>query len=401
MASGRDFSVAIHVKMFGKFSIDINGNTIANLKGSTKRVWMLIQYLIANRFETIPIKQLIEDLWDGNPCRDPENALKNLVYRARALLKTLSGRDNIQFILFINGTYTWNNRYECEIDSENFLKYYRTGKNNAISQEKRICAYKNAIALYHGGFLPKSAYTGWVISLSSSFSKKYIECIQDVCNILIGLRRLDEVIPICKAGLKESPLEESFYKMLLFAYVGLGRRNDAFEQYTRASELFYKEYGIDISESLSPYYKQLVNNGDNVETDLSAIKKDLREEAGACGAYFCDYDIFKCLYRAQARVISRTGQSVFIVLFTLSSTDGNPPALNTAKAAVEKLKTAIKVTLRKGDAVTSYSASQFIVMLPMISYENAQRVINRIIKKFRFEYRKNDVIATTKISPLE
>ena len=37
----------IDIHMLGEFAITINGNTITNLKGRTKRVWMLIEYLIS------------------------------------------------------------------------------------------------------------------------------------------------------------------------------------------------------------------------------------------------------------------------------------------------------------------------------------------------------------------
>ena len=43
----------IEIQMLGEFAITINGNTITNLKGRTKRVWMLIEYLIANRHSDI------------------------------------------------------------------------------------------------------------------------------------------------------------------------------------------------------------------------------------------------------------------------------------------------------------------------------------------------------------
>jgi DNA-binding SARP family transcriptional activator len=49
----------IGIQMFGEFSITVNGKTLTIQKGRTKRVWMLIQYLIARRHETVPIDQMI------------------------------------------------------------------------------------------------------------------------------------------------------------------------------------------------------------------------------------------------------------------------------------------------------------------------------------------------------
>ena len=76
--------------MLGEFSITMNGHQLTNLKGRTKRVWMLIEYLLANRHKDISIQKLSEILWEEDKCSDPLNALKNLVYRARQLLKSIS-----------------------------------------------------------------------------------------------------------------------------------------------------------------------------------------------------------------------------------------------------------------------------------------------------------------------
>ena len=40
-------------------------------------------------------------------------------------------------------------------------------------------------------------------------------------------------------------------------------------------------------------------------------------------------------------------------------------------------------SLRKGDAVASYSASQFIITLPLTTFENGQMVLERIVNRFR------------------
>ena len=138
-----------------------------------------------------------------------------------------------------------------------------------------------------------------------------------------------------------------------------------------------------------------------METDLSAIKNDLKETSAAEGAFYCDYDVFKSIYRMQARLVLRTGQPIFVILFTLMDAKGEQPFSESEKGAAARLKAAILVSLRKGDIVTSYSTTQFIAMLPLITYENARVVAERILKKFRFDYRKGDVRILTKIDPVD
>ena len=391
----------IQIKMLGEFSITINGNQLTNLKGRTKRVWMLIQYLIANRHKENSTEKLVEVLWPDNQCNDPLNALKNLVYRARELLKGLSGNDKAEYIQYIHNTYSWNNSYSCLIDTEQFTEFYRRGSDVSKTQEERVEAFKDALQLYCGEFLPKSAYSNWVISASAYYANLYNQCVLRCCGLLIDLRRFDEVTQICENALIYSPLEESIHKMLLFGYLSTGQRNKALDHYNHVIDLFYRELGVDISESMRALYKQLVNSINNVEMDLGVIKNDLKEASAVEGAYYCDYDIFKSIYRIQARSVARTGSSVFIVLFTISGLDGELPKPRVAKLASERLKATIMDSLRKGDTVASYSATQFIVMLPLISYENAEMVVDRILQKFRFRYRRDNVKISTRINALD
>ncbi|WP_444658981.1 BTAD domain-containing putative transcriptional regulator [Caproiciproducens sp. R2] len=391
----------IQVKMLGEFSITINGNQLTNLKGRTKRVWMLIQYLIANRHKENSTEKLVEVLWPDNQCNDPLNALKNLVYRARELLKGLSGNDRAEYIQYIHNTYSWNNSYSCLIDTEQLTEFYRLGSDVSKTQDERVRAFQAALQLYCGEFLPKSAYSNWVISAGAYYANLYNRCVLRCCGLLIDLRRFGEVTRICENALIYSPLEESIHKMLLFGYLSTGQRNKALDHYNHVIDLFYKELGVDISESMRALYKQLVNSINNVEMDLGVIKNDLKEASAVEGAYYCDYDVFKSIYRIQARSVARTGSSVFIVLFTISGLDGELPKPRVAKLASERLKATIMDSLRKGDTVASYSATQFIVMLPLISYENAEMVVDRILQKFRFRYRRDNVKISTRINALD
>lgn len=395
------YTEKISVRMFGDFSITINGNTLQGLKGRTKRVWLLIQYLLANRFREVPLDSLIGVLWSDRMCGDPVNALKNLVYRARTLLRDLSGGQDLPYILFTNDTYAWNNKYPCTIDSEQFLNYWKQGENRSSAPQARLESYKRAIAVYRGKFLPKSAYNSWVISASARYAALYRQCVAKACGLLIGMHRFEDMIRICETALNYEPLELSFHKLLIFASVNAGYRNQALESCNYAAELFYRELGVDVSDSLRPLYRRFLNGSSGMETDLSTIKNDLKESTTAEGAFFCDYDVFKSIYRMQARLVLRTGQPIFIILFTLVGEQSEQPPAESEKGAAARLKTAILVSLRKGDIVTSYSATQFIAMLPLITYENACMVSERILRKFRFDYRKGDVRILTKIDPVD
>lgn len=384
--------------MFGEFSITINGKTLANQKGRTKRVWMLIQYLIARRHKTIPLEQLVRDIWDGHECGDPANALKNLVYRARKILNDLSG-DQSQFILFIDGTYAWNNQYKCRVDSEEFLQYVKKARLPKSTDKQKVKAYQKAIKLYKGSFLPKSAYSTWVIEESVRYADLYMQCAVDLCKLLSKQNRFEEIIPICERALHLFPYEDSLHMLLLHAYAKMGRMGEAISHYDRAVKTFYQEFGVDLSEFFKPY-AQKVSGKSRIQTKLSVILSDLKEKEKLEGAFFCDYDIFKFLYRSQVRTMPRTGLTTFLILFTLGGKDGGTPDPEVLKIASEKLKNAILSSMRKGDTVAPCSATQYIAMLQTVTMETAQSVVQRVLRKFKFEFRRNAVQVTTDIASI-
>jgi len=391
----------VEVTMFGEFSITINGNQITGLTGHTKRVWLLIQYLLANRQQAVPIDTITEALWENNECSDPKNALKNLVYRARELLKEIYDNKNVDYIERTLGTYRWNNAIHCTIDSEQFVAQWKLGNDSMNSELDRIDAYEKAIALYRGEFLIKSSYSSWVVALDSYYSTIYFNCVINVCELLIAMNSYGRVIRIGEMALTYAPMEETIHKMLLQAYVVTGQRNKAFDHYNAYVNLCYKEQGTDVPQVIHQYYHELVNRIEQIEPDLFAIKNDLKEAESAVGAYFCDYDVFKSIYRVQARSIKRFGQSVFLVLFTLSNPAGEIPQHEVAQHSTSCLKSSITENLRKGDVVASFSATQFVVMLPLESYEDAEKVTKRILTKFRFSYRKSDIKITHRINAID
>lgn len=392
-------SPKVAVKMFGEFSITVNGHTMTGFSGRTKRVWLLIQYLIARRSSPAGLERLLKDIWNGRTCGDPENALKNLVYRARTILRDLSGSQH-QFIVFLNGTYAWNSRCYCQVDSEQFLKCIKKASDESAPEEKRIAWYRKAMLLYSGGFLPKSAYAAWAAVMGARYEEAYLKGISGLCGLLDGQQRYEEILPVCREALLRFPYEESIHIILLRTYARMGNREWAFDYYTRVIKTFYLEFGVDLGAALRPYIACLSEESSRTESDLDRIRNDLREKSETEGAFFCDYDMFKCLYNSQVRTVPRTGISVFLVLFTICSTVGGSPEAETLKVSSEKLRRTILASLRKGDAVAPASSSQFIVMLQTVTAEAAQAVVKRVMRKFRFEYRREGIRVTTKIAPL-
>ena len=101
-------------------------------------------------------------------------------------------------------------------------------------------------------------------------------------------------------------------------------------------------------------------------------------------AYYCSYPCFADVYHIFSQNMERTGQPICLMLCTLVDYEGKViQNSEKRKARSEYLKQAIGQSLRRGDAYTRYSCSQYLILLVGISQEDCVMIYRRIHRKFR------------------
>lgn len=391
----------IRVKMLGGFSISCGDKTITEKEGRTKKVWLLLEYILANRNKDISLESLIDSVWEDEELEDPFNVLKNLVYRARKLLNDLIPDKKIEYIRFARNTYSWNNELDCSIDIEDFETYLKLADESKDDIEKQIKYYNTAVDLYRGEFLPKSSYANWVISKNAYYSSIYNEGIRKLCSLLLKQERYNDIVIVCEKSISIYMFDDEIHKLLLYSLLKTGRKDKAKKHYDYILDLFYKELNVNISGAFREIYKEIISS-DNIETDLNIIKEDLQDACDYTGAFYCDYDIFKNIYRLQARSMQRTGQSINIGLMTVDSIDAKTPEGEYLKRIMQQLRGCIINSLRKSDTVSQFSSTQYVIILPVTTLENGEMVLNRIKNRFYKTYcSKANVSLSYKINTID
>lgn len=388
------------IQLLGGFKIIYKGREITDASVRTKKAWMLIQYLIANRNSSISVDHLVSDIWGQEESRDPLNVLKNLVYRARNILKDLCPDEDTEFILYSKDAYCWNSSLPWEVDIEKFEQCIRRAEH-VHGDDDKIAAYYEAFRLYKGEFLPKSAYCDWVLRKSTYYATLFITCTVKLCKLLEQQKRFDEIIHICENAVDIYTYEEKLHEQLLRAYIASGRFSKALSHYNYISKLFYSEMGVCLSDGIKALYQKIISSISAIEMDLSLICEDLNESSQQKQAFFCDYEIFKNFYQMQARAMARTGQSINIALLTLSGMDQSIPENDILKSSMQLLKETILANLRRADVVSAFSSIQFVLMLPSTTYENAEMICQRIIDKFSGKATSERVKIVANVRPLK
>lgn len=206
----------LELKLFGGLAIKANGIpcTIGNKR--SKRVLMLIEYMVANRFVNTSIQQFSDILWrdsaDEDEIDNPAGALKNLVWRSRNVLKkSLSGVFTDELIMFTGDSYHFNQSESYVVDVEEFESTYKALCSSKIDISKRIVLLEKMVALYSGDFLPGCSEQEWVVLRSAYYKRIYVECVNQLLTINLNNELFEKVVALCEAALKLEQYNESIH----------------------------------------------------------------------------------------------------------------------------------------------------------------------------------------------
>ena len=373
----------LQISMLGGFSLAYPGGAAIDYQSNrSNKLWMVLAYLLTHRGKQITQDELIDILWADEDIDNPANTLKTLRHRLCSMLDELGGMPGKEMIRYNHGIYAWNEEVDCIIDIDLFSTYCALAEQEQ-NPEQKASYYLNAIEYYGGDFLPKLSSEMWVMSTHAYYHAEYLRVVKKCIALLQDTKRYYEIITVCRKAVAIELYDEELHRELIYALVNTGAKQSALSHYEKVKETFYREFGLNLSEDLVELYKQIIAESNDYEVDLSIIKEQLQEEA-APGAFYCEYALFKEIYRLMTRMLERNGQSVYLCLISVTDKNGKR-IVNTKKQseAAGKLRTAIQFSLRRGDVFTRYSVSQYLVLLSAINYENTEMVLDRIQANFR------------------
>ncbi len=388
------------VNMLGGMSLTYKDKVINDQDNRSKKLWILLAYVITFRDKELSQNDFMELLWPNEESSNPGNALKTLFHRVRSMLNNLEYLSGNNMIMQDNGTYAWNNKLPIALDISEFEDTYRKG-NDSEEAEEKLYYYLRALDLYKGDFLPKLSTESWVVPINTYYHSLYVRLIHEVLELLMKQEAYDEIVRRCNLALAIEPYDEFLYYNLILALVRIGNQQAALNQYEKMTELFFNRFGVTPSEELTALYKEVVRTTNSMETDLSVIKRHLQEQEAQPGAFYCEYEFFKNIYRLQARALARSGQAIYVGLITLTNASGGKLQPKILSNAMTKLNDCIRLSLRQGDVYSKYSISQYIIMLPSANYENGRLVMARVAGRFRRENPHSQAMVNYTLHPLE
>ncbi len=392
---------SLEVQMLGRFAVRLNGQEINDNDNRSKKVWLLLAYMIYFRNRSITQSELVHLLWsEDEGSSNPINALKTMFHRVRAMLDQLAPSAGHTLIIRKEGSYAWNTEIPFRFDLDEFEALCKSSAS--CGDEKTLLQnHMAALKLYQGDFLPKLSSEPWIVPINTYFHNLYVQTVLNTLSQLERSNRLPEAVQVAREAVVLEPYHEVIYRHLMRDLLDLGDQSGAISVYQNMSELMFSNFGIMPSEEIKALYREAMRTVNDRELSMAAVLEQLREPDQLPGALLCDYDFFKVLYHAEARSIARSGRAVHIGLLSVSAANGESLPKRSLDICMENLQSLIRGNLRRGDIASRCSVSQFIMMLPQANYENACMVMDRIVKAFFRQYPHSPAILRTAVQPLE
>ncbi len=370
----------LRVKMLDSFTIAWKDRAVGDTNGHSKMVWLLLAYLICARGRAVSAEELASLLWqDGGKSANPRNAMKTTFFRARTALDRLWEGAGHQLILRLNEGYAWNSAIPLELDLDRFRQLC------AAKGPDRRSALEQAVRLYGEGFIPKLQDNAWAAEQAGALRALYLRAVHALLALLEGRGGWEEAAALCAAALVQDPLNEELYRRRMSALMELGRSRAAAQVFEDMNQVFLAKTGGIPGEAAQALYRQAVSDVNDRRVPAAALLEQLNEEA-APGAFFCDYDVFRALYRLQVRDAARTGEEVSLAVLTLTDQQDGELGRRSLELAMGNLRQLAQGLLRQGDAMAKCSLDQYVLLLPRSGFESSRMVCQRIRKAFFRQY---------------
>ena len=232
----------IRIQTLGQFNVWVHGEKVDGKQWGRDKTVQLLQYLISNRQRHALHKEKIMDhLWDEGDDRDFKVALHgvNKVLEPNRPPRTEPKylvRQGLSYQLAIEQVWIDVEVLEKFVIAGN--EFY--GSDNLIARE----AYKKAINLYKGIYLPNRIYEDWSSEQREKTQLLILGAYITLAEIILEENPL-ESIRLAQQALAIDPTWEDAYRIQMQAYLAKGNRPQAIKAYQKCVDVLDEEYGID------------------------------------------------------------------------------------------------------------------------------------------------------------
>jgi DNA-binding SARP family transcriptional activator len=231
----------LRVRCLGRFEVHRADEFIAPCHNRNGQI--ILRYLVAQARHREKGEVLMDVLW---PDDSPDVARHKLHCATSALRNSLNGHGSPQkgagYLVHEDGTYGLSSDATSDVDADQILAAYMAGQR--AGGQEAVAHYEAACLLYSGPFLPDDLYADWSHIRREQLSQAYLSMCSALANHFLDTAKLGAAADWALRVLAENRCDESAYRQLMRAYVGLGRRSEAIRQFRRCETMLETDLGV-------------------------------------------------------------------------------------------------------------------------------------------------------------
>ncbi len=232
--------------MLGGFQVWRKGDLIGAKDWGRDKTLQLFQFLITSRHRRgLHKEQIIDRLWEEVDGKAGDQYFKVALHGINKVLEPeRKSRTEAKYILRQGLTYQLN-LTDIWIDAEAMENFIEIGNLNHIEHPKvAIQAYREAINLHHGTFLPERLYEDWSSAERERIQVLVLGAIITLAELLIPKNPV-ESIRLAQKALQIDATWEDAYRIQMEAYFRKGNRPMAIKTYQQCVAVLEEEFGVE------------------------------------------------------------------------------------------------------------------------------------------------------------
>ncbi len=229
----------------GSFRLWRNGKAVASTAWGRDKTVQLFEFLVTNRHRKgLHKEQILDRLWEDMDGKAGEQHFKVALHGIHKVLEPdRENRSEPRFVTRVGLAYQLNSA-DLWIDADALEAFIAIG-HQALGNDDPLAtdAYREAIALYQGIYLPDRIFEDWTSDERERIQVLTMGAFINLAEHLVADNPM-ESIRLCQQALRIDPTWEDAYRLQMQAYAHNGNRPMAIKTYQQCERVLDEEFGI-------------------------------------------------------------------------------------------------------------------------------------------------------------
>ncbi|MET0228329.1 MAG: AAA family ATPase, partial [Actinomycetes bacterium] len=239
-------SATLRIRLLGE--LDLRRDEVAVPPLGSARAESLLAYLLLHREAAQPRQRLAFLLWPDSSDPQARTNLRHLLHNLRRALP-----DPDRFLEVTQRTLRWRDDAAWWLD----VAAFEDAVARAGQAGQAVPALQEAVELY-GGDLLQSSYDEWLLEERERLRRRYLEALERLAELLEAGREHARAIGYAERLLREDPLREATYRLLMRLHDARGDRARALRTYHACAATLERELSVEPSAATRRAYAALL-----------------------------------------------------------------------------------------------------------------------------------------------